>query len=533
MPSPTPATVVATLALGAALAAQENGSNFDVMHNGIDVIYAGVGAGGDQQWNDGLGSWMAGEDMKGTVQTSLGDWGYRQAGWRESVCVPHAGTGPSLEIVLPLITFVELDGRNGHRPDVFTAPRCASTGIPGLTSGGLVPYGVPTTLGVATPSASFLFTHIPSALLGPGVSSFLLLPNGGLTPGGHGGAADLIAVGAFNLGIASTGFCWTLQFDWLPSALVSLDDIDGWWRYAQTSPHENQYWALSNDELNAWQSRTIATDAGFSALQAFSANVDFAWHSLQVDPSVNVALQPAGFHDAGPYYTTTVDASGGNPGVAGAGFDLGRHVAWSQSGTMGATNPVTGLTTQDPAGSPTPGLVPSLGIATWNNEDYDGDGDPVGTPPTGGWRLGWLTFDWDATFGLPPELSGDATVYGGEVRVPSTVSGPLQAGWPQVITSAYWPFLIHDTVNHDGSGLWPDPDGLPSGAFGVPGVNGTSIHLPIPLGSVCVGLPILIVVGTSGMIAPTGPLTWIPDAIPGFPGVANASSTTRQVYYLD
>ena len=225
--------------------------------------------------------------------------------------------------------------------------------------------------------------------------------------------------------------------------------------------------------------------------------------------------------------TTTVDAGGGNPGVPGSGFDLGRHSAWSQSGTLGAINPATGLANQDPAGSATPGLVPTLSVATWNNEDYDDTGTPAG-----GFRLTWLTLDWDATFGVNPDAAGDATVFGGAVRVPSTIPASIPT-WPQVITSAFWPFLIHNTVNHDGSGIWPDPNGFPSGAFTTPGVSGTPIHIPISIGSTCIGSPIALQIGSSGLLGPGGPLTWIPDGLAGFPGIANAASPSRQVYYFD
>lgn len=505
--------------------AQANGSNYDVYSNGLDVVYIGIG----NQPGGGLGSWVNGEDMKGTVMTALGDWGYRQIGWRESACVLGAdpgagGTVGGLAILWPNIAFVEMDGRNGHVGDVFTNPLCVASVIPGITSGGFVPYGFPSTTGIGAASFNFLLAGYPS---GAGFASLtLLLPNGGLVPSSHGGTATLVAnTGLAGLLINSTGFCWVVDFNWLPSALVSLDDVDGWWHYMHNSPDANQYWGMSSDEANTWQSNSVGFDG--AGLQAFFANLDYEYHSKSVDPTANVALAPTGFGGAGTYYSTTVDAGGGNPTVPGAGFDLGRHTAWSATGTGGSLNPNTGLGNQDPLGAGIPALSPTIALATWNNEDYDGTGAPAG-----GFRLTWITIDWDATFGLDPAIAGEATVFGGAVRVPSTIPASVPA-WPQPLTSVYWPFLIHNTVNHDGSGLWPDPNGFPSGQFGVPGVNGTSIHLPSLLGPQCIGAPLGLQFGSSGLLGPGGPLTWIPDGIAGFPGVANAASNTTQIYYLN
>lgn len=507
--------------------AQANGSNFQVYSNGLDVVYLGFGggaAGGSNPASDGIGTWFNGEDLKGATMTVLGDWGYKQIGWRESMCVLGSGAGPftfgQLAIIFPNIAFVEFDGRNGHLPDVFTAPSC--TGV--LPS--FVPYGTP-------PGSSFnlLLSGYPS---GAGVASSLtlLLPNNGLVPSSNGGTATLIAAtGVAALGIGSTGFCWVVDFNWAPSALVSLDDVDGWWHYLHSSTDNNQYWGLSNDEMNAWQSQSIALVGG-GPVGFFSA-LDYEYHSKQIDPSTNSALQPAGATGAGVYYAQTVDAGGGNPGGpagSGVGFDLGRHVAWSQSGTGGVLNPVTGLGAQDPAASPIPNQIPSVGIATWNNEDYNATG-----LPSGGFRLTWLTIDWDASFGIDPALAGEATKWFGQVRIPSTIPASVPVPWPQsYITVPFFPFLVHNTVNHDGSGTWPDPNGFPSGQFAVPGVNGTSIHLPIALGGVCtLGVPLALQHGTTGLAGPGGPLVWSPNGVPGFPTLGNAASTSAQLYYLD
>ena len=505
--------------------AQANGSNFQVFSNGLDAVYAGVGAGGTQTALDGMGTWFHGEDLKGATMTVLGDWGYKHIGWRESACVLGPDPGPGgvaggLAIAWPNIAFVELDGLNAHDTtgaNVFTNPACVGP-VPSF-----VPYG-------GSSAGAFVLAGYPSGV-GLATSLNLLLPNNGLVPSSAGGTATLLAnTGLAGLAIASTGFCWVVDFNWAPSAVVSLDDVDGWWHYMHNSPDLNQYWGMSNDEMNPWQSQSIVLDAGATALVQFVSVLDYEYHAKQIDPSTNSALQPAGSTGTGVYYAQTVDAGGGNPGVSGAGFDLGRHLAWSQSGLLGTINPATGLGAQDPAGSPLGAVIPTVGIATWNNEDYAGT-----STPTGGWRLTWLTLDWDASFGVDPALAGEATKWFGQVRIPSTIPASVPTPWPQLVTTTFFPFLVHNTVNHDGSGTWPDPNGFPSGTFGVPGVNGTSIHIPLLLGSTCIGLPIALQHGTSGLGGPGGPLVWSPGG-PSFAlatFIGNAASTTAQLFYFN
>src|SRR5262245_32111345 len=86
---------VAALLLAAAPRAQ-NGSNYHVLTNGGEVIYRGVGAGGAQTYpQDCLSTFIAGEDLRGAHRVAWsGDFGYRQKGFVEQVCVPVAGPGP-------------------------------------------------------------------------------------------------------------------------------------------------------------------------------------------------------------------------------------------------------------------------------------------------------------------------------------------------------------------------------------------------------------------------------------------------------
>ncbi|MCB9899017.1 MAG: hypothetical protein H6825_13510 [Planctomycetes bacterium] len=494
-------------------AAQGNGSNFFVLHNGVDAVYAGLGAGGTQTAADGIGTWVMGEDLKGATRTQLGDWGFKLQGLTENVCVLGSASGPftfgQLAIVFPNIALVELDGRNGHVPDVFTVPQCAGAALPGITSAGFIPYGSP-----AVGSTTFLLSGYPSAAALPSSLS-ILLPNGGLVPSSLGGTATLVgSTGLAALGIGSTGFCWTIDFTWTPSALPLLDDVDGLWHYAHVSPDDNQYWAMSTNELNAWQSQSVVLDGG-ATLQAFFSSLDYGLLYRSVDPVTEDALQPSA-PGGGVYYATTIDAAGGNPGAPGAGFDLGRHIAWSQSGSTAYLAKTPGLANQDPAGGPFPTAIPTLGFCTWNDEQYNGPG----SPPPGGYRLTWLTLDWDATFGVDPALAGEATKFLGTVRVPSTIPVSIPTPWPQPITTVLFPLLVHDTVLHVGDPQWPDPNGNPAA-----NVGGTSPHIPLLLGSVCIGAPVVLQFGSSGLAGPAGPLVWDPDV--------NAPSITQQIAYLD
>jgi hypothetical protein len=171
-----------------------------VLTNGGDVTFRGVGAGGAQTSpQDCLSTFIAGEDLRGAhrVQWS-GDFGYRQKGIVEQVCVPIAGPGP-LAIKFPVLSFIELVGLNGNDPPVFTNPKCSPPSFP-LGSSGFVPYGTP-----PGSTASFVFTTFAS-FDGLPPTVYELIPNNGLVPTA-GGTATHIALTRISLPIASTGFC--------------------------------------------------------------------------------------------------------------------------------------------------------------------------------------------------------------------------------------------------------------------------------------------------------------------------------------
>src|SRR5262245_18711030 len=118
------------------------------------------------------------------------------------------------------------------------------------------------------------------------------MPNNGLARSGSGGKATLLGAAAASLPISSTGLCWQVTFNWYPSAIATLDDIDGLWHYVANSPDLNQYWAFSDDEQNIWQCQTLASDAGLSALQAFFANDDYALQITSAEPDTVATLAP-------------------------------------------------------------------------------------------------------------------------------------------------------------------------------------------------------------------------------------------------
>lgn len=480
-----------SLVLGPSLLAQ-NGSNFLVLNNGMDVLYAGLGAGGSQvAGTDGIGSWLDGENMRGNTLTTLGDFGFKEVGFRETVCVlgpPIAG----LALRWPLITLTEFDGVNPFGPgNVFTRFFCPTSGcFPLGGSAGFMPYGVP-----GGSSASFLVAGLPSAAGLPS-NATQLIPNLGLVPSSNGGTATLIGLASANLSIGSTGFCWVVQFNWAPSAVASLDDIGGWWRWRTSSPDNNQYWSVSNDELNLWQSQSVSTDAGQAALMQFFANVDLDVHHLSSNPVTNDALAPVGFNGTGVYYGIGAGVPNSGNSLNG-GFDMGRHSAWA-FGQGGVVNPVTGLGNQDPLGSPTAGLIQTLGFVSFSNS--------AAPPIISTFRVAWLQVNFDLAFGVDPALAGDAIMALGAARFPLQIPASLPSPWLQPVTTLLAPLWVHD-VPLDLSGLWPDPNGQPGGSMGVSAYVGSTIHLPLPAtGGFSLGVPLGFQTGSSGLGGPTGPI---------------------------
>lgn len=490
------------LAVGLTLTsvAAQNGTNYHVLTTDADVIYFGVGAGGSTTGVDGIGTWVPGEDMRGShIVAFSSDFGYRNPVWRENLCVTDFAPDTGL-LKFRSILFIEFDGMNGNRPAVFSKPFCT----PGLSSAffgsALVPYGGGNP--AYTSSVSFLFTLLPSGL--PIASSqVILLPDEGLVDASGTGTATIIGAAAGALEIASTGFCWAVQFGWTPTALTFTDDIDGLWHYMVNSDVEtavgsglvNQYWLMSNDEINLWQSYTLATTGSAGAVFAFGPNVDYQLLLGTVSPNTHASLAPQGLAQSGPYYTQTENIGAFNPN---GGFDVGRgSQALSMSGLKGQINPASGVPGQDPAGPVSVGagpFTPTLGFVTWDNGgDLDGSA-----------RLTWITVDTFGLAGVDPGLNPDATVFGDTVRLPVGGGGDIGFGG---LPSSLFGLFIHTTSTAPSG--WPDAGGLPVGTFNVPPIGGGTIQLPLPvLPAVCLGSPFLLTYGTTGLVTTTGPLTF-------------------------
>jgi hypothetical protein len=485
----------------------QNGTNYHVLSNGLDVIYGGVGAGGSQTKADGVGTWVAGEDLRGShIVAFSGDWGYRNIAWRESACpIKLPPTGP-LVIQFRGIEFIEMDGLNGNNPSIFTNPTCTNPSFPLGGSAGFIPYGV----GPGS-SFSFLIAGLPAGV-GPTASAAILLPNNGLIPSSTGTGTATVVGAASNvaLAIASSGFCWGVQFNWLPSALALTDDIDGLWHYLINGDGNNQYWGFTNDEMNIWQSNSINTDAGLTAALPFLANADYDFLLCSVEPNTMASLAPRGLNLTGSYYTQTENVAN-QLGVSvnpNGGFDVGRgSSAISFSGTAGVPNPTTGVGNQNPANNP--GTVTTLGFATWDN----------GGDFNGSTRITWISIDFLGVAGANPALDPGVSKFGGQIRVPVVSAGLLQP-----LTNLLLPIFGHNTA-FAASG-WPDPGGFPSGQFGVPAVGGASWQFPTgPQPAACVGLDVNFTYGTSGRVSPTGGLTWNP-------AVADTSGT-KQIFLFN
>jgi hypothetical protein len=481
------------LAMGLTLTSvnAQNGTNYHVLSNALDVIYGGLGAGGTQTKADGLGTWVAGEDLRGShIVAFSGDWGYRNIAWRESACPIKLPTQGPLAIQFRGIEFIEMDGLNGNNPAIFTAPACTNPSFPLGGSIGFIPYGT----GPGS-SFSFLIAGLPLGV-GPTPSSAILLPNNGIVPSTSGATATVVgAASNVSLGIASSGYCWGVQFNWVPSALALTDDIDGLWHYLINGDGNNQYWGFTNDEMNIWQSNSLNTDANLTAVVAGFANSDYDFLLASVEPNTLVSLAPRGLNLTGAYYTQTENVSNQlnqvlNPN---GGFDVGRgSAAISFSGTAGVPNPTTGVGNQNPANNP--GTITTLGFATWDN----------GGDFNGSTRLTWISIDFLGAAKANPALDPGVSKFGGQIRVPVVSSGLLQP-----LTKVGFQLFGHNT-KAAASG-WPDPGGFPSGSFTTPAIGGASWQLPTGnQPAACTGIALNITYGTSGRKSPTGGLTWNP-----------------------
>jgi hypothetical protein len=472
----------------------QNGTNYHVLVNTTETIFLGIGAGGTQTASDGLLTIIPGEDLKGSHTVAFsGDFGYRNPQFREMMCVLNNPPVGQLALKMPGIVFYEMDGLNGNKPSIVTNPACAAPSFP-LGTSGFIPYGL-----TAGASASFYLQLVPS-ISGLPSGTMALLPNNGINPA-SGGTATLIAAAAATLPIASTGFCWGVQFTWIPSALTSLDDVDSWAHYTQNSPDGNQYWLMSDDELNIWQSWTALTDAGQTAILNLFANDDYGLLMSTVEPSTSASLAPSGQIAAGVYYAQTENVVNefGAPALnPNGGFDVGRGShAISLKGHAGVPNPTSGLGNQEPSLT---GVLPTLGLVTWDN----------GGDFNGSVRLPWLSIDTAGLLGLNPatDVGIVKPFYG--VRLPV-----VSAGFVQPLTSLCWGLFGHKTST--ALSTWPDPEGFPATAFGgISPIGGASAQFPTGTLTVCnvpgiLGVPVNITYGTTGRKDGPGKLTFNPS----------------------
>jgi hypothetical protein len=514
----THTTALTLLLLLAAPAAAQNGFNFHVLNNSADIIYFGLGAGGNQvPGEDGVGHWIDGEEMRGNTFTRLGDYGYSQVAWRESPCVLSPGTG-SLQMSFPLIAVVELDGVNPFDQALNVWSRLACSASLALPTAGCFPIGGSGGLpyGPVGASANFLVSGLPSGLSSFAAGLHLLLPNNGLQgPTAIPSAtATLIAMMSNNaLPINSTGFCWMVTFTWLPSAVSSLDDVNGWWTWHTSSPDGNQYWSWSNDEQNLWQSNSVATEAGCTAVVGFFGNLEFEATSLISAPATNVATAPNALNGTGPYAFLGADPFSGHS--INGGFDLGRHGGLSLNGAGGAMTG-SGFGGQDPAAAGLP-HTPTIGFVTWNNGPQTVASGALGDPRS---HVTWVQSWFDGVLaGLSGGTAGDPGANGtpdlpvipsvGVNRLPLTLQESLGFAFPAADVTFFGPLFIHLVQDQTGMTAWPDPYGFAGGTAGVKPIVGSSAHLPVggaAVSALGIGLPLGIQVGSSQL---EDPGTWV------------------------
>ncbi len=490
---------LSALAMGLMLsgANAQNGTNYHVLTNDGDVQYGGFGSqGAGVAHSDGFGVWTAGENMTGSHRVQFsGDFGYRLSGWRENFCANNAG---NLAYKYRSLSFTEFDGMNGNAPKIFLNPACP---LPGpsfpLGTGSFIPYG---TFG----GSSFVLSLLPAGT-GPAASSAFLLPNEGLTGVGT-GTATVVAVAVNANGTVPAAGCYTQQFGWVGSALALNDHIDGLWHYILNSDLANQqYFVFSNDEMNIWQSHTVATAGALTQVVQFFASTDYALFYSTVEPNTTATLAPRGLNLAGPYYTQTLNVRNAlgpfslaqNPNK---GFDVGGGSnALSFSGTAGVPNALNGgLGNQNAVNNPT--SIVTLGFATWDNLPYQA---PI--PHNGTVRVTWVSIDLLGASGGNPDTDPGALVLGGTIRVPVVSAGLLQP-----TTNLTFGIFQHATSATTPG--WPDPAGVTSGAFGIPAIAGASqqIGLP-PLPAACAGIALNLTYGTSarlGVAGAPGVKTW-------------------------
>jgi hypothetical protein len=369
-----------------------------------------------------------------------------------------------------------------------------------------MPYGV----GPGASGFSFLVLAVSAVPFVPPIAAHdIVAPDNGLINGS--GTATLVAA-AGNVqippgtGSVAPGFCYVVQFTWTASAVPYLDNIDAIYHWAVNSDDANQYWGMSDDEMNLWQAQTVISDAGLTAVPTFFSVLEYEFFWASREANTTAILAPNGIEQTGPYYTQTENMNGN--GTPNGGFDVGRGSrAISFSGLGGVKVPPflggLGNGAQDPAYGGVPLNVKTLGFATWDNKPN------ISVAGEGSGRITWVSVDLSQIGGGSPETDPDITKVAGTVKIPVVGTGFIQP------TTSLALSIFQHTTKASVSG-WPDPDGFPgSGAFGVPPIAGGSIQFnvgPFVNKVPCnIAVPINITYGTTGKDPfPPPTFTWDP-----------------------
>jgi hypothetical protein len=514
--------VAGLLTLSTARAQNEN--NWTPLSNGFDGYFLGIGASGPGQsatGADGVGTWIAGEDLRGSkITTFSGDYGFKMVDIEHVSCfIGTGGTGKWQ----PDWSWWEYDGRNTNKPDVFTNPACIAPGLIAGTATG-APLGTPGPAGPGGGTASLLVAGLPSFI---GTASFVL-PNNGLLPTTTGGT--LTFAGGFFIASSNGGpvgvptGCFSFEFGFAPTTLIFLDDIDGAWHWHKhgASPSSVNYFGFTFDEVNPWQSRSLFTASNLSqaggAIFTLPAVFDYNYSHQSFEAATSVALAPNGA-GTGVYYANSVNTNGGSFGIGAinVGYDVGRgSQTISFAGATGYADandvPITPiLAPQDPAGGSGGGglTVPTMQFHTWDTRDYNGNM----VADDGGNRVVWFAFNFDAFGGGPftinsSDVMGDLAPNGLlQDRVPVTlndVNGFGAGVFPQPSTLTLLIWLNHFTIP---SGLMPDVQGFlpPAGQANTAGTS-KALGTAGVASSVCTGVSFPATIGTTGLIS--GGLWW-------------------------
>ncbi len=511
----------------------QNENNWHALTNDFDGIFlasAGGGAGPTATANkdDGVGTWLPGEDLRGsTLATFSSDFGFKLIDIEHIACffMPGGGAGPGQW--QPDFLWFEYDGRNSMNPDVFTNPTCTGAGLIAGTGGIGAPLGDP-----PATSASLIVAGLPTFI---GTGSFVG-PNNGLVPTSQGGT--LTYIGGFFLASSDgstfgvpTG-CFSFDLGLVPTSVVSEDDIDGWWHWRRhgDSPVSNNYvgYTFTEQTVNMSHSMFTGSSIGNSAtgfVQLLPAVFDYNYSHTSMEASLSAAMSPSA-PTVGTYYTNTAvtnNTFGGTIDI-NMGYDVGRGSSTlSLAGATGYADvndlpgPAGVLAAQDPAGGNAGGgsSLASIGLHGWDTRDYDGDGVANGVRT----RVAWMGVNNEQFFKLGSDAGTQLDIVpSAGVRVPiATNAGTLFPGFdfPSSLTLTLLLLFTHDAIPTAG---FPDPQGFPAGATGKHHIAGTSQHFPSgsASGGRCFGATgpfaptaLSLSLGTSGLNA-GGDLDWNP-----------------------